>query len=429
MDVIPHSSLSTSLLSRFASRDLDLFEPIVPATGEISGPHHNDQMAPQDSFVNQEPSLRPWAAYSPARPAAASHGQPDLNGLSRIMALLRSLGEDQLQSASMSLTVRQSIAFTLEARNAMGSLPENSQEAFGDVALKMIGELLRDARILFKTMLQFARVARKLGLENQPVTDHFLRVVGKLLDSFPELLNSFVPAFADAQAGHPARAAADFLSQIGAATDGLSSSANVSVAASFLTEVEVMVDGGTVRLEARVSAEVEATVSVQQADPIAIDVDGDGILKNPGAAFVPFDITGDGKPEKVQLPGSDSALLAIDSNGNGLIDGGHELFGTQRGARNGFEELAKWDHNQDGVIDLLDPVFKQILLFTDANADGHSQPEELLSLAAAGISSLSLQYTDLTGFAESDLAQRSTYTNDDGSAGTMWDVLLKYVPA
>ena len=82
------------------------------------------------------------------------------------------------------------------------------------------------------------------------------------------------------------------------------------------------------------------------------------------------------------------------------------------------------------MIDSLDPAFKELLLFTDANGDRRSQPEEILSLAAAGISSLRLHYTDLTGPArdESDLAQQSTYTNDDGSAGIMWDVLLKYIP-
>jgi hypothetical protein len=431
MDVIPTSSSSASLLSDLASHVMGPFRSTGVATRAAGVLRHDDQPVPQDSFVRQGPPSDSPTTYSLARPSLAHPDRPRSDELNGLLGLLGSLAENRGQDGSLLLRVRQSIAFALEARSVMNFLPENSQQAFGEISLKMISELLRDARVLFKTMLEFARQARKLGLKNQPVFGNFLRVVGKLVDAVPELLDTFAPAFASAQAGGPAGLAMDFLDRIEGRQ--LTVGSEVSIAASFLAEVELIVDGGSVqlRMHAAASVEVSASVSVQQADPIVIDTDGSGVAINPETPFVPFDITGDGKQENVQLPGPGTALLAVDSNNNGIVDGGRELFGTQKGAGNGFEELARHDVDQDMAIDMLDPIFRRLLLFNDSNNDGYSQPDELISLMAAGISSLDLSYVDVAGraFEENGLAQESQYTRDDGFSGGMWDVLLKYIPA
>jgi hypothetical protein len=58
---------------------------------------------------------------------------------------------------------------------------------------------------------------------------------------------------------------------------------------------------------------------------------------------VNFDFNGDGVVERAAwtMAGDDIAFLAIDKNGNGLIDSGRELFGnlTAPGAENGFAAL------------------------------------------------------------------------------------------
>jgi hypothetical protein len=96
--------------------------------------------------------------------------------------------------------------------------------------------------------------------------------------------------------------------------------------------------------------------------------------------------------------GSEVALLALDRNGNGRIDHGGELFGTgtllKNGphAENGFDALAEYDANADGVIDASDPVWSYLLLWTDSNHDGVSQPSELQPVAFSPITKIDLAH-------------------------------------
>ena len=48
-----------------------------------------------------------------------------------------------------------------------------------------------------------------------------------------------------------------------------------------------------------------------------------------------------------------------------MINDGTELFGDQRGAANGYEELVKLDENQDGKIDAKDKAFDALTLLSE----------------------------------------------------------------
>ncbi|MGZ3805279.1 MAG: EF-hand domain-containing protein [Pseudobdellovibrionaceae bacterium] len=85
-------------------------------------------------------------------------------------------------------------------------------------------------------------------------------------------------------------------------------------------------------------------------------------------------------------------FLALDRDGNGLIDKKNELFGADDGVANGFEALKKLDSNNDGVIDAKDKEFKNLVLWKDKNGDGVSQPEELIKLSEKVIK-ISLKYS------------------------------------
>jgi hypothetical protein len=134
-------------------------------------------------------------------------------------------------------------------------------------------------------------------------------------------------------------------------------------------------------------------------EPLVVDITGSGFALTDTAHGVIFDIRADGHPLRIPWTAdSRNGFLALDRNGNGIVDDGSELFGNvtpqPKSARpNGFLALAQYDWNGDGVIDSLDPIYSFLRIWVDANHDGMCQPEELHSLADMKIFSISLDYS------------------------------------
>lgn len=74
-----------------------------------------------------------------------------------------------------------------------------------------------------------------------------------------------------------------------------------------------------------------------------------------------FDLNADGINELINFVGKGSGFLALDKNHDGKINDGKELFGPQTG--NGFEELAKYDEDENGWIDENDSIFNDLKLW------------------------------------------------------------------
>ena len=136
-------------------------------------------------------------------------------------------------------------------------------------------------------------------------------------------------------------------------------------------------------------------------DPLALDLDGDGIETVGVDAGVLFDHNADGIKTGTGWLKGDDAFLVLDRNGNGVIDSGRELFGVDTlvpsdpfggmgFAADGFVALSAIDGNGDKVFDAGDAEFANVRLWRDLNQDGISQAEELQSLAAAGITAINL---------------------------------------
>ena len=172
---------------------------------------------------------------------------------------------------------------------------------------------------------------------------------------------------------------------------------------------------------------VETEAEVQQADPLVLDLNGNGVQLTSYRDGARFDLLGNGRAVNTAFVTGGDAFLAIDRNGNGVIDSGKELFGDQNGARNGFEELRKLDVDGNGVIDRRDPDFHRLLLWRD-NGNGITEPGELISLAEAGIESISLNYREVRQAASggNTLAQVASFTWSDGRTGFAADALLNY---
>ena len=153
---------------------------------------------------------------------------------------------------------------------------------------------------------------------------------------------------------------------------------------------------------------VESTCTCHYS-PIIVDVAGNGFDLTNNAQGVRFDLDRDGIKEHLSwtTANSDDAFVALDRNGNGIIDDGSELFGNFTSqpspapgiGRNGFNAIAKYDRpenggNADGKIDSNDVIFRSLLLWQDTNHNGTSEAEELKTFPQVGLKTLELDYKE-----------------------------------
>jgi Ca2+-binding RTX toxin-like protein len=173
-----------------------------------------------------------------------------------------------------------------------------------------------------------------------------------------------------------------------------------------------------------VNAKYRAAITPPRRDPLAIDLDGDGIetvgIPTTGVPIL-FDHDADGVKTGTGWLKGDDAWLVLDRDGNGTIDSGREMFGVdtlisrratiwggsyETLAMDGFDALRGLDvgngtaapgpGGNDGVFNSNDIAFSQVQLWRDLNQDGISQANELSSLASAGITAINLTPTAST---------------------------------
>ncbi len=171
--------------------------------------------------------------------------------------------------------------------------------------------------------------------------------------------------------------------------------------------------------------------------PLVISIDNEPVKFTGGNEGVSFDF-GEANPAAtswIANPKS-SQFLAWDRNGNRKIDSIQELFGDPtegpdgRSEANGFLALAKYDSNADGVIDRKDPIFSQLVLWSDRDGDAVSSPRELRTLSQSQVRKIELHYTEQMVFNDqwgNHSKQDSRVEMDDGSFRNIYDVY--FVPA
>ena len=176
----------------------------------------------------------------------------------------------------------------------------------------------------------------------------------------------------------------------------------------------------------------------RRIDPLVFDLDGDGITTvslEESNAF--FDLDNNGFAEKTSWVGAREGLLAYDKNGDGIINGGNELFGDRTLmkdgktlASSGFMALAEYDNNKDGKIDSNDIIYALLRIWQDSDGDGIASAGELKQLVDLGIVSIGLSYnnTGVTDGANNIQVRTGTFTLADGSTRMTGEYLLNRNP-
>jgi len=145
---------------------------------------------------------------------------------------------------------------------------------------------------------------------------------------------------------------------------------------------------------------------------------------------VKFDLLATGQPVQTGWVAPSDGLLVRDLNADGTINDGRELFGNATvladgsTATDGYQALAELDSNHDGVISSADAAYSQLGVWVDANSDGISETGEVQSLAALGITEISVtaQVTTTQDHGNT-IGLTSSYQTADGVshlAGDVW---------
>lgn len=160
--------------------------------------------------------------------------------------------------------------------------------------------------------------------------------------------------------------------------------------------------------------------AVKQSSPIVLDMNGNGSadvtspdVTGDSGAFVAagavwFDVEGRGGRRRTEwLTPRKDGLLALDANGNGVVDSAAELFGDADGFADGYAKLALLDANHDGR--LTGSELEKLSVWVD-DGDGVCQPGELRKVADLGITSIAVTHHEY----------QSTFVRD-GKTFAMWD--------
>lgn len=177
--------------------------------------------------------------------------------------------------------------------------------------------------------------------------------------------------------------------------------------------VELNMDRSLVRRE---SLSMEFGDVPKLKDPLVINYGG-------GAAELTrdryaFDIDADGLADQIPGLAPGRALLVLDRNGNGKLDGANEVIGAPTGQA--FAELGQLDDDGNGFVDAGDAAWQNLRLWRPGQ-----DPEQLTALSDKGIGALSTDSLQ-TSFALHDadnaqagqLRRSSIFIGEDGRVGT-----------
>lgn len=167
-------------------------------------------------------------------------------------------------------------------------------------------------------------------------------------------------------------------------------------------------------------------LSFTMCDPLVINLDTDQAAFSDQKFY--FDIDADGEEDEVSMLNAASGYLALDKNGDGIINDGNELFGTKSG--DGFADLAAYDEDGNGWIDENDAIWSKLKIWCK-DEDGK---DVLYRLSDKGVGAICLQKasTDFTlqgaeGQTKGAIRSTGIFLYENGNVGTVQHVdVAKY---
>ena len=166
--------------------------------------------------------------------------------------------------------------------------------------------------------------------------------------------------------------------------------------------------------------EFEMTQEVVFKDPLIVNFAGNAADLTDEK--YEFDIDADGENDLISYLLGDSGMLALDKNGDGIINDGSELFGAITG--NGFAELAEYDEDGNQFIDEADSIFSDLGIWTKT-----PESESFESLIDKGIGAIYLGSSqtpfDIKGEdnqINGQVISSGVYLTESGEAGTIQQI-------
>ena len=154
-------------------------------------------------------------------------------------------------------------------------------------------------------------------------------------------------------------------------------------------------------------------------DPLVINLEGD--IPDLSQETFSFDLDNDGEEDQISKLKSGNGFLALDKNGDGVVNQGSELFGTKTG--DGFFELGEYDLDGNSWIDENDSIFDKLQIWLK-NEDTNDR--ELVGLGEVGIGAIYLNSTSSEFSYKTEMNQTlgemkscGIFLNEDGTCGNV----------
>lgn len=166
---------------------------------------------------------------------------------------------------------------------------------------------------------------------------------------------------------------------------------------------------------------MEMTMKRPFKDPLVLNFNNESVKMSD--VTIDFDMDADGEMDLMRFTAGGSGFLALDKNGDGVINDGTELFGALSG--DGFKDLSAYDEDGNGFIDEGDSVFSQLQVW---HLDGENNPT-LMDLKAADVGAIGLQsaitpftVTNENNEAEAYVRQTGIALSDSGEVKTLQQI-------